>query len=788
MAMRFFRRNQKLVIIIMAVLMVSFLIGFQGFQSFVRGSRGSDVYGKLGDDTKIKTTDYSSASQDVQILDELGFHGLSGYGALARMNPQQGDMILAFALLLKEAERASVTYNESTAEQFLQEVMENMGLTGAKFEQFRAQICRKHDIAAKDLYRSVGHWQMIQTYYASSQVATPPSMPELRHLYRNLRESINLLLVDLPAEGLVAEVGEPTPQDIIAMFQQYRAVKPEARFPNLSSLGFSYYQPDKAAVAYLLVRRDVLDRAVTAIPGSDELLRYYNEHAAEFVREEPATQPATAATQQAEPRKIQLSYSQAKDEILAMFHSQAVEERENSLLDLARKAVAEYNADPKAAAQLAGREFQDPYDYARFRLSGDAGSILQKKVTLELTKERLDSAIRRLQEAAGLEQICYPWGRHGEVNLDPAVQVTLSVKDRTLDDVLAEITKQVKLPALQWATCATLPGVIFPVSGVDFFPVSVRKTGLMDAQAMQKDDVLGRAQTDTRGGRGQPMVQVIFSAADFRQNDKERGSALQKGWEGQPMVVFGSRGQQEGKLLWRLADTSPAQVPDRVTDEIRKQVIADWKIQQALRKASEKAGKLAEAAKADGLAAAAKADKLEAKETGDFTREAITSPRQFMMQLALMRGLSEAQADAYARTAPPIELSVSRIPLLPPLPQEAQALNLQARLMDELFKLVPEKVEPPYPPKPYAVEALTIPALQRAIVIQRVGYQPAVEGEFQATRSGLADAIKTMRSWRAMLPWYHLANIEQRLGYKGQDLKTQPLAPQPDNIPLDGDF
>ncbi|MFW6065737.1 MAG: hypothetical protein ACOC9S_02860, partial [Planctomycetota bacterium] len=45
MAFAFFRRRQKLVIIIMAVLMVAFLVGFQGLQQLVSGNRGERTLG-----------------------------------------------------------------------------------------------------------------------------------------------------------------------------------------------------------------------------------------------------------------------------------------------------------------------------------------------------------------------------------------------------------------------------------------------------------------------------------------------------------------------------------------------------------------------------------------------------------------------------------------------------------------------------------------------------------------------------------------------------------------------
>ena len=68
MALGFFRRRQKMVMIIMAVLMVAFLVGFQGFSMLLSGRGGSDSIGTiLGGRVHIRTGDIRQASFDLNV-------------------------------------------------------------------------------------------------------------------------------------------------------------------------------------------------------------------------------------------------------------------------------------------------------------------------------------------------------------------------------------------------------------------------------------------------------------------------------------------------------------------------------------------------------------------------------------------------------------------------------------------------------------------------------------------------------------------------------------------------
>ena len=73
MAFAFFRRRQKMVIIIMAVLMVSFLIGFQGFQTLFAKKPGERVLGRTTQgEIRVRDTEMARSDLDVVSMTGLG--------------------------------------------------------------------------------------------------------------------------------------------------------------------------------------------------------------------------------------------------------------------------------------------------------------------------------------------------------------------------------------------------------------------------------------------------------------------------------------------------------------------------------------------------------------------------------------------------------------------------------------------------------------------------------------------------------------------------------------------
>ena len=125
MAFRFFRKRQKMVIIIMVALMVSFLVGVQGFNLFFSKKPGERTIGTMGGE-EVKAREWDRARSDIQLLQD--YLALGGGLAMLRARPteieflhlvaNEGHAPTAFALLLREAEEADFTVADAEIDGF----------------------------------------------------------------------------------------------------------------------------------------------------------------------------------------------------------------------------------------------------------------------------------------------------------------------------------------------------------------------------------------------------------------------------------------------------------------------------------------------------------------------------------------------------------------------------------------------------------------------------------------------------------------------------------------------
>jgi len=182
-------------------------------------------------------------------------------------------------------------------------------------------------------------------------------------------------------------------------------------------------------------------------------------------------------------------------------------------------------------------------------------------------------------------------------------------------------------------------------------------------------------------------------------------------------------------------------VPEVLTPDIRRQVVEDIKTIKALELAAKRAEEIAAEARKNGLDAAAKKAGLDSTTTGLFAR----------------------RRPAWG---PPMQFALTDVPGL-----EAPAEAPRAFLMERAFSLVPQQVEPPYDKGPPAVAAASVPARKEAVVLERVGYRPAVAGEFenpgegQLGRTRIAVALMTIRRWRAARTYFAYENVARRVGF-----------------------
>jgi len=781
MAFAFFRKRQKMVLIIMAALMVVFLIGYRGLDAIFRRGSGEEIpvartrYGELG------LGERRGAQTDLELLRRLR-PGHPAYFFLITSNGDQAG--LAYALLLQEARSKGVHVTTGEVNRYL----EARELTGQQYQAFLSQLRQQFRGASDSLVRSViTRWLMIRKYFVSQIVAVPPSETQLRHLYRDLNEQIDLRLVPVDAERFVDDMETPSSVEIVEQFNTYRD-RIAGQYTADDPFGFGYRYPDRVRLEYLFVDQRVVERAIR--PSDQQVMDYYIAHRDEFTKQVPVvtTQPAgedgyaiqpTTSQTQAVYRTEPMSFTEAREQVFTRLQQDLVASAMRDLTDQAEQLAEQ---TPLPPARQVGY-----YEPLAEKLLLPAEGALARKINVDIRSQPLEQAVAALSAAAGVP-ICYPWGEHGERQLDPSLRVSVEGRDITLAEALAKIGRQIRdWPELQWVRCPHLDGALFPSGGVPLLPVRVEQTDLLTPGELQADPILGAASTARDGGRR--LLMLAFEARAFGEN----GGGMEQGQEGPRMFVSGRR---PGRLLWRLLEARPSKAeaavstPDQIDPERVEKVREDLLTRRAFEQARRLAEKVLEQAQDSGLAKAAEQFDLTTSETGLFARKVQISPRQQLLSFAQMTG--RLTIDLYIRSMlmRPQMFRWSDVPTLM-LPGGWAS----EQFMVEAFALAPKDVEPPYPDEPGPMAVIDSPAIRKVLVVQRIGYRPAVESEYTGAgeqgpsgRERLVSALRQIREWEAMSIWFDLDQIKQRVDYQpvgGPAPQTQPASAstEPEELP-----
>jgi hypothetical protein len=59
-----------------------------------------------------------------------------------------------------------------------------------------------------------------------------------------------------------------------------------------------------------------------------------------------------------------------------------------------------------------------------------------------------------------------------------------------------------------------------------------------------------------------------------------------------------------------------------------------------------------------------------------------------------------------------------------------------------------------------------LPALREVAVIERIGYEPAVTGEYAQLKGILAAQLEAVGLWRSRVAWFAMSSIARRLQYQ----------------------
>lgn len=726
----FFRRRQKMVMIIMAVLMVSFLIGFKGFDMLFERKRDNidiarTAYGE------IKVADRQQADSDVATLiqlrniaasnqrwitGELDFRILTGerpmdqgYAMLLRtffangqeLANQQASATMSYAMLLQEADKQGVRVSDSDVDGFFA----RMGLVDENYKSYINQMRTRR--SEDGIRQCVKNWLKIDRYFTAAMIDTPPSEEEILYLYRDNYEQIKLDVLVFDANQYLDKVTRQfTPEEVAAQLKKFNKAVP-GTVQEDNPFGLGYLQLDRKRILYLLFPRDVIERAVK--PSDADLRKYYSENKDQFAIPTPPSAPANAPT----------TYKSYLDVRAGIARKLASEAANAKIADLALRAESVIAKHPGP-----GKTSGNTYQWTRDQMldPAEANAALSAHISLAVSPEPIGRVVDKLARAAGLDAIVFPFGEHGGKKLDPNIQVKLSATDITLKECLTDLARQAAWPDIEWGMIEEFPKVLFPVGGpggADSAPIIVGDTPkLVDFQTIQKDPVLGKAMDSTSR---QPMVQLVF------------GGPVKLNTDGPTLDVFGDRA---GRLIWRVVEEQAQSAPEEARGDLLDQVQKDLRMIDAF--------KLAEHA-AQSISSVLAFDQA----TRESNAEVVHTP--YVSRSSLM-----------TQPIPGIEIPAIE--------------STHKAFMQTVFSLAPQNVEPPKGEdgnvlpydKPTVLGSFSLPAKRQALVMKRTGYKPLVKTDYE-NKYHLEILDELMQNTRLLsFRWFLAPMIQQRVGFQGQ--------------------
>ena len=741
MALRFFYRNQKIVFGVMVLLMVAFLV-----PSTIRGcgrrDPGKRVIGHSGDE-KITLRMVQNAAGELELLRDylrvrqgprsVGLEQDPVFDAFmggCRDNPGLG-----WILLLREAREMGVRIGKGEVD-FL---LAGFGLEGEAYRRLIANL-REAKITEKRFRRAVENYLMIARAFDAARTATPPSLEEMRYLFRDLKEQLELAMVVFPAEDFAKYVPNPEPEEVEKMFERYKGVL--ANHPtNRTPFGFGYRLQHQADVAYLLIDRSAIERV--AEPAESDIADYWDKHRGTLTRTvevpAPPTRPAgAAATAPAsgpasrpapQTREVLITrFSEAWPKIREILLPAAADAKTSDLLQQAKKFIkssshleAPYAGAAEAmvrkaltlkargalvsqAQELREKARAASTDEARKDLIDEADALatqasradvvlLEKGVgRLQAGPVKLEDLIELLAEQSGVK-IVYPLGTHGDRTLeaDLEVEVEKGWEKLKLGAVLEKITEAVKFDEIEWVVCWGFPSAIFPAEPVNLVPVRAGRTRLVDLSALAGHELLGMARlTDEPGSR--TLVSVVVSAAAF-QGPRPRIAPLIAAGADFRQAMFLS-GDAEGRLLWRLVAAKRSHSPEKRTSRITEQIVKDYKTEKGFEKALAAARAMLQAVKA--------------------------APME-------LEKIADASARQVVKTGPVTRMSAN-VRTGQIFPSFVTEVGSNQDFLTKAFAMVPADATKPATDRPADVVELT--RQKKVVLIQRVGYRPVTRDEF----------------------------------------------------------
>ena len=284
MAMKWFRKHNKKILVGLAVLLILAFVGGSWLRDLFSGSgKFKDIAVARALDTDLMRSEFFRARFDLALLNamripvptadeldyvllrhearEMGFDG----GALTVSDDMANDIAGANGVsnlkgLADKLQQVGQEFGVRLDEKLLREVIGN----------YIALIQAEQTILGlpRTLQREDG--QPVRDYRMTLGLAQP-SERQLEMAFRNLRERINSDYVAIPAWLYGSEVTPASESDIRAQFENYRDEYPGT---TENDYGFGYKQPSQVKIEYLSANVEKIKASLDQ-PSAKELAEYY---------------------------------------------------------------------------------------------------------------------------------------------------------------------------------------------------------------------------------------------------------------------------------------------------------------------------------------------------------------------------------------------------------------------------------------------------------------------------------------------------------------------------------
>jgi hypothetical protein len=773
MALGFFRRHQKMVIIVMVLLMGSFLIGPTAMR-WVLGPSGPGEFGlgsvKVPVMRNLSSEDRNQADRDLAIFKAVSnvagpamqqwyvgqkpwplyfrnyFRTMQMIGAVnGEGSATAGNSLFSYMLLVAEAQGRDLEVSDPE----VNAVLAGLDVTGQGAEGVVSAIASHMQIpvSGEDIVGAIRRGLLISKCAELGVPLHPGSLADAREFYieggeivapngRRVpfggREKIRLEVVEVPASRFQSEVEslEPQPQQIEEYFEAHRNLEPDL-YPNSDSMGVGYRTPRKMEISWLLVDRKIVERA--SVPDPNSISAWITQNEETLFKEVPVEQapdeaaPAqeeaaeptegedpndTEATEEPETRREPLSPREKDRRAIEALRPGVVDKRMRSIVTGLQEKLIDAEGQP-----------EQRYKNVLEKLTRSAQDALDQKLNLSVYKVPLATALDDIQKQAGV-QIVFPIGTFGDVTVSEDLLVSApKANGGTLGETLEQLGREIKLelPQETWHTFSLLPGAVFPKTDiVNMMPVRYGSTGLLTQRQLAMHPMILSASSGRQG-----LLQTL---------PRESEEALKRrlGKEGPVMNV--GPDDQASRLVWQLARYESATSPERLTDALKQEVVDDWRMAQAYRLALEKAKQAV--SDAESMHAFASENELESTETPLLSRAEAYS--EFFTDLVGLRDRSTMDLDH---------------------PQFLQFWQAVTRLR-------PEDPASYFSPKSRQAVVVGVPAARSVLLLRRLDYVPAVESEFQENAfSIIRSRYQSEIAQEAYRVWLTYENIVNRTGF-----------------------